>query len=74
MSTKITSPEKDTVENLFWVFAIHYQICLMLKSIPRRGDVVWIHLDPQKGPEQTSVLRVDWTKYPKQASYPYFCF
>ena len=45
--------------------------------IPRRGDVVWIHLDPQKGPEQRGhrlVLRVDWTKYRKQASYPYFCF
>ena len=32
MSTKITSPEKDPVENLFWVFAIHYQIRLILKS------------------------------------------
>ena len=32
MSVKITSSEKDPVESLFWVFAIHYQVLLMLKS------------------------------------------
>ena len=26
MSEKTTSPEKDPIENLFWVFAIYYQI------------------------------------------------
>ena len=31
MSVKITSPEKDPLENLFWVFAIYYQILLTLK-------------------------------------------
>ncbi len=32
MSGKIISREKDPVEDMFWVFAIHYQILLMLKS------------------------------------------
>ena len=32
MSVKIISQEKDPVADMFWVFAIHYQILLMLKS------------------------------------------
>ena len=32
MSGKIISQEKDPVADMFWVFAIHYQILLMLKS------------------------------------------
>ena len=32
MSAKIISPEKDPVADMFWVFALHYQILLMLKS------------------------------------------
>ena len=32
MSAKIISQERDPVEDIFWVFAIHYQILLMLKS------------------------------------------
>ena len=32
MSEKIISREKDAVADMFWVFAIHYQILLMLKS------------------------------------------
>ena len=31
MSGKIISREKDPVADMFWVFAIHYQILLMLK-------------------------------------------
>ncbi|MYH82163.1 hypothetical protein F4009_18505 [Candidatus Poribacteria bacterium] len=31
MSVKIISQEKDPVADMFWVFAIHYQILLMLK-------------------------------------------
>ena len=32
MSVKTISQEKDPVSDMFWVFAIHYQILLMLKS------------------------------------------
>ncbi len=32
MSLKIISQEKDPIEDMFWVFAIHCQILLMLKS------------------------------------------
>ena len=32
MSAKIISREREPVEDMFWVFAIHYQILLMLKS------------------------------------------
>ena len=32
MSAKIISRERDPVEDMFWVFAIHYQILLVLKS------------------------------------------
>ena len=32
MSVKAISREKDPVEDMFWVFAIHYQILLVLKS------------------------------------------
>ncbi|MCG9130072.1 hypothetical protein J5I95_00170 [Candidatus Poribacteria bacterium] len=32
MSVKTISRERDPVEDMFWVFAIHYQILLMLKS------------------------------------------
>ena len=34
MSEKITSPEKDPIKNLFWVFAIHYQI--LKTAVPNR--------------------------------------
>ena len=32
MSAKIISRERDPVEDMFWVLAIHYQILLVLKS------------------------------------------
>ena len=49
MSVKIISREKDPVADMFWVFAVHYQILLMLKSD------VGINVDDLKAGVKTAV-------------------
>jgi len=49
MSVKIISQEKDPVGDMFWVFAIHYQILLMLESD------VGINVDDLKAGVKTAV-------------------
>ena len=37
MSAQITPPEKNSIEDVFWLIAIHYQILQVLKPDPKRS-------------------------------------